>query len=246
VSAGAASADGSVLYVVFHRDGTLSAVLADGTPVGTTSGAGTPIPPGAYTVQIDNSNNADIEFDLSGPGVKLVNDLSNGEELAAAFPVTFQPGSSYSFRDDNRPSTVWTFSTSTAAGSSGAGTTTSSTGAAGTTPAGPKGSQTSKDLVGSAILAFRGALTGTVSATGAVAIRYRGAPISTLHEGRYRITVHDASARRGLTIERLGGAAEVVTRTRYVGTHTAVVSLRRGQWVYDAGSGARRHFFVTP
>src|SRR5580765_1954963 len=81
----AALADPPVMYVVFRADHTFFAYLADGTPVGTTSGAPTVIPAGTYKLILDDTSETDMDFDLAGPGVKLVTNMSHAEEGSAAF-----------------------------------------------------------------------------------------------------------------------------------------------------------------
>jgi hypothetical protein len=238
LAAGAARADLPTLYVVFHPDRTLSASLADGTPVGSTAGAGTAIPAGTYRVQIDNSANVDIDFDLSGPGVKLVDNLSNGEELAAAYSETFQPSSTYTFRNDSRPALVWTFATSSATLGTPAPATT-------TTQTAPRGGQVSTDIVGSGVAPFRGSLLGTVSAGGAVDLTLEGRRLPTLHRGRYAITVADASARAGLVLQRLRRKPETLTGSSFVGKRTVTLDLEPGQWLYYASPARKRYFIVV-
>src|SRR5262245_313669 len=93
----AASADPPVMFVVFRSDHSFFAYLADGTPVGTTSGAPTVIPAGTYKLILDDTSEADMDFDLAGPGVKLVTNMSHAEEGSAAFLETFQPSSTYTY-----------------------------------------------------------------------------------------------------------------------------------------------------
>jgi hypothetical protein len=238
LAAGVARADPPVLYVAWHPDRSLSAMLVDGTPVGSTSGSGTAIPAGTYKIQIDNSANVDIVFDLAGPGVKLVDSLSNGEELAAAYTETFQPNSTYTFRDDNHPSVVWTFQTSTATVGVSSGQTTPTTTA-------PTGTQSSNDVVGSAIPPLRGAVRGTVGARGAVQLTFRGRPLPQLRAGRYRFTVTDASPDRGLELQRLHLRPQALTGTSFVGTRTVTLDLGPGRWFYYATPARKLQFLVV-
>ena len=90
--------------------------LTDLTPVGTSSGPPTTISPGTYNISIDDAAFvADIQWHLSGPGVNLVTNMSYGEEPSEAWVETFLPSSTYTYRDDNRPSTVFTFQTTSTA-----------------------------------------------------------------------------------------------------------------------------------
>ena len=89
------------LVVVFHSNGTVTVAFPDGTPVGVTSGTPTVIAPGIYNVLIDDSAfMSNIEFDLAGPGVKLVTDASRGESPSETWVETFLPSSTYTWRDD--------------------------------------------------------------------------------------------------------------------------------------------------
>jgi hypothetical protein len=232
-----ARADPPVLYVAWHPDRSLSAMLVDGTPVGSTTGGGTAIPAGTYKIQIDNSANVDIVFDLAGPGVKLVDSLSNGEELAAAYTETFQPNSTYTFRDDNHPSVVWTFQTSGA-------TVGVSSGQTATTTTTPTGTQSSSDVVGSAIT-LRGALRGTVGARGAVQLTFHGRPLPQLRAGRYRLTVTDDSPKRGLELQRLHLRPQALTGASFVGTRTVTLDLGPGRWFYYSTPARKLQFLVV-
>jgi hypothetical protein len=237
LAGGVARADPPVLYVTWHADRSLSAMLADGTAVGSTTGAGAAIPAGTYKVQIDNSANVDVAFDLAGPGVKLVDSLSNGEELAAAYTETFQPGSTYTFRDDNHPSAVWTFQTSAATVGISTGQTTATTA--------PTGSQSSSDVAGSAIPPLRGALRAVVGARGAVRLTFLERPLPRLRAGRYRVTVTDDSPRRGLELQRLHLRPQRLTGAAFVGTRTLILELGPGRWFYFATPARRRPSFVV-
>ena len=65
------------LDVTFFANGQISVALPDGTPVGTTSGAPTVIPAGVYTISVLGPGGCTQLplFDLSGPGVRLQDDM---------------------------------------------------------------------------------------------------------------------------------------------------------------------------
>src|SRR5215471_13264680 len=173
--AAVAQADPPVLYVVFRSDHTFYAYLADGTPVGTTGGAPTVIPAGTYKLILDDTSETDMDLDLAGPGVRLVTNMSHAEEGSAAFIETFQPSSTYTFRDDQHPAVVWTFQTSsTVLPPAGTTTTTCSTCTTPETPTGPT------DIVGSKVVPHRGALAGSVSAAGKLELDFKGKPVASL------------------------------------------------------------------
>src|SRR5262245_58747119 len=66
----AARAANPILFVNFFPNGTISVTLADGTPVGTTSGSPTLIPAGYYTLVYSGPGGCTNmpNFKLSGPG----------------------------------------------------------------------------------------------------------------------------------------------------------------------------------
>jgi hypothetical protein len=112
-AASVARADYPSIYVTFLPTSTLRVMLADGTFLGTSSGAPTVIPPGSYNLLLDDSSLvSDVTFDLAGPNVKLVTNMSYGEETAETWVETFLPNSTYTWRDDMKPATVFTFVTS--------------------------------------------------------------------------------------------------------------------------------------
>ena len=101
------------LVVTFNANHTISVTLPDGTPVGTTSGPPTVIPAGFYTLTLDDSAVvAGPQFDLQGPGVSLVDNMFYGETASATDTADLAPSSTYTWRDDENPSVVYTFMTS--------------------------------------------------------------------------------------------------------------------------------------
>ena len=128
-------------------------MLADGTPLGTSSGAPTVIPPGSYNLLLDDSSLvSDVTFDLAGPNVKLITNMSYGEETAETWVETFLPNSTYTWRDDMKPATVFTFVTSSTPSAGTAPQTGIAPGkSVSTTPisSSKNGKATSTDVVGS-------------------------------------------------------------------------------------------------
>lgn len=236
----AAFADPPVLYVVFRSDHTFSAYLADGTPVGTSSGAPTVISAGAYKLILDDTSETDMDFDLAGPGVKLVTNMSHAEEGSAAFIETFQPSSTYTFRDDQHPGVVWTFQTSsTVLPPSGTTTTTCSSCTKPQTTTGPT------DVVGSQVVPHRGSLAGSVSATGKLALGFKGKAVGSLKSGGYTITIIDHSQKNGFTLKRVAKVATPLTRGPFVGKRTVTLNLTPGQWSFYSPGGKQSYFIVT-
>src|SRR4051812_44855039 len=139
------------------------------------------VPPGHYQVVVSTpfafGNGLAacefVQFHLTGPGVNLETDLGGGDEEVEQYSVTLQPGGTYTVQDDGRPGqTRRTFTVATSG--SAASTTTSSSSS--TTASSTKG-VVSKDIVGSRVLPFRGALTGSVGAAGALKLVYKGRPV---------------------------------------------------------------------
>ena len=238
-------ADAGNLVVVFHTgQPRITVTLANGTPVGTTSGAPTVIPPGPYNIAMDDSAGAEgPKFDVRGPGVSFADDMFLGETPTANYSVTFEPSSTYTWRNDEQPSVVFTFATSASGGGTtqpAAPVTTSGSGGKTTTT-----SSSSTDIVGSSILQFRGTLIGNVSGAGVLTLTFDGKKVSGLKAGRYTVRVIDSSKKAGFTIRRAGHAAIPITVKAFVGTHAQIVSVPAGQWLAYAGVGKTLYFFVT-
>ena len=183
--------------------------LAGGAAVGTTSGAPTVIPPGPYSLSFDDSAGATgPKFDLNGPGVSISEDMFYGEIQAASLAATFQPSSTYTWRNEETPNVIFTFVTSGESGSSGSGTSSG----AGSSGSGSKTGTTAKSIVGSAVVPFRGKLAATVDAAGKLALTTKGKPVTTLKTGLYTFTVVDQSGKSGFAIQKV--KASVLTRPR--------------------------------
>jgi hypothetical protein len=237
-----AAADPAGLYVVFRSDHTFAVSLANGTAVGTTSGAPSVIAAGTYQLFVDDTADTDSLFDLAGPGVRLVTDMTHGEDSTASFVETFQPSSTYTYRDDNHPNVTWTFVTD-AGSSSIAGASTTSTGA----PSGVRSTKpaSSSDIVGSAILPFRGTLAAAVSAAGKLSLTYKGRSVKKLTSGRYTVSVIDRSRRSGFTLQRASKQPISVTGPAFVGKRAQVLSITQGQWLFFTGGGPKHVFSVA-
>jgi hypothetical protein len=231
LSGGASGASPLTLNVTFFANDTIAVTLADGTPVGTTSGAPTVIPAGYYTVQISGPMGLPDGlpyFQLTGPGVDLLSNLNEGGVDSARDQVTFLTSSTYSWTDDAIPGVVHTFVTSAEVG-----------GAAPATAVSPKkGAPTQEqDIVGSAAVPTRGTLTATVSATGRPNVQQDGAPAADLLAGTYRIAVTDRSRRAGLVVAKSGDEARSLSGVRYVGKRSVSVKLTPGRWTFASGAG---------
>ena len=242
LAADVTAADAPGLYVTF-RPGPqrITLTLANGTPVGTTSGTPTVIAPGLYNLFMDDSAAVEgPEFDLRGPGVNFVDSMFYGENPSETFTVTFEPSSTYTWRNNEQPGVVFTFSTSSGGGVSGGGA-----GGGGATSSTTKTGKPSTDIVGSDILPFRGALDAIVYKSGKLSLTRNGKKVTFLKTGRYTFSVDDESSKHGFSVQVLNGKAKTITGLAYVGSHDATIALKPGRWFYFTPAGKRTTFFVT-
>ncbi len=246
LGAGTRAADYPFIDVTFHTGSPVTVTLSDGTPLGTQSGAPTVIAPGTYNLALTNPSYANnVQWDLAGPGVKLVTNMSYGEEPSEAWVEVFQPNSTYTYRDDLNPPAVWTFVTNNAApvGSANSG----SAGGTSTTPisSGKGGKAPSTDVVGSANPTVRGTLVGSVSATGRLTLTSGGKKVSTLPAGRYTFRLTDKSKKAGFNLQTIKQAAKSLTGIAFVGTKSVKVNLRAGQWLFYPTFVGKKSYFIV-
>ena len=212
------------LVVTFSASGVV-AVTLNGAPVGSTNGTPTTIPAGFYSVVLNGPGeciNLPL-FELSGPGVNIQDDMLGGETDTHTLYANFLPNSTYSWHIDRSQNVVYTFKASSDVVSTpGTNPTSVSSGHA---------KPTSQDIVGSAILPFRGTLTGAVSAAGTLTLSYKGKSVTTLKAGKYTIAVSDKSSTNGFMLEKPKHAAVSVTGTAFVGKRSASVALTAGKWL---------------
>jgi hypothetical protein len=222
------------LYVYFGVNQDISVKLPDGTPVGTSSGQPTVIPAGYYTVSLEQPGCVQVPaFELQGPGVSIVDNLSGGEVTSHTDPANLLPSSTYTWRNDANRGVVYTFVTS----SEVIGTVPPSalvptaTGKANR----PSGNT---DIVGSqAAPPFRGTLTAAVSAAGRLTLAYRGKSVTTLAAGRYRIAVTDRSTANGFVLEKTRQKPLSLTGAAFVGSRSGSVVLTAGRWTFMPRAG---------
>lgn len=203
----------------------------DGTPVGVKSGSPTVIPAGYYSVVLTWPGSCSLVpyFLLSGPGVALSDNMAQGEEDFTEYDVNFQPNSTYTWRNGDNPSVVYTFQTSGQV--------------VGTKPAPViwKGPVTSKsansDIVGSAIAPARGTLTGTVASDGKLTLLFKGKSVSSLQSGMYKLTISDTTAKGGFILEPSKRKPVTVTGAGFVGKKTVTLHLTAGKWAVAALPG---------
>jgi len=239
-TAGAAPVAPFELWVVFHENHTITVAFDDGTPVGTTSGAGAAIAPGSYTLHFEDSVGVEgPDFDLRGPGVSLQEDLFFGEASSATHRVTLLPSSTYTWRNVEQPNTVFSFSTASGASSP------APVPSAGSSSSSSTKTSTSKDIVGSKHIAFRGTLNGNVSTAGKLSLEYLGKTVGSLKAGSYKVTVLDETGKAAFYLQRLGAAAPTkVSSAGFVGKHTVTLTLKAGQWSFFSSPGKKTYFLV--
>jgi hypothetical protein len=237
----ARAAANPAIRVQFSLTGTIAVTGPTGAPLGTTSGSPTVIPAGYYTVLLLGPGGcANIPyFELKGPGESIVNNLTEGELDNDSINAYFQPNSTYTWRNREVPGAIFTFVTSSDV--------------QGSPPpvAGPKGNQASNhttvkstDFVGSAILPFRGTLTGVVSAAGRLSLAYKGKSVASLQAGRYTISVTDRSTTSGFLVQKLRHAITTITGRTFVGRQSTKLELTAGKWVF-APSGGKQSYTIA-
>ena len=221
------------LYVYFDFTNDISVRLADGTPVGTANGAPTVIPAGYYTLAFEQPGCVQVPlFELQGPGVNIVSNLSGGEVTSATDPANLQPNATYTWRNDYNKSVVYTFTTSsTVLGTQSAQTNVTSGGASKNTTSG------NSDIVGSQIVPFRGTLTGSVSAGGKLTLAFKGKSVTSLMPGRYKIAVTDRSLTNGFMLQGSAHKSLSVTGAAFTGKRSGSVDLTAGKWSFAPRGG---------
>lgn len=173
------------LTVTYETAEQIVVSLGDGTPVGSPVAPGTVIAPGTYDVYVDDDANANgsPEFEITGPGVDLFDEVDAPQE----YVESFQPDASYDYEDAAYPAaTERYFSTAPAADELPplpAATTPTVTGPA----------QANADLVGSSSgLARAVSLSVALSSAGRLVLSEGGRAVSVCD----RVATRSTSARR--------------------------------------------------
>jgi hypothetical protein len=223
------------LNVNFFTTGNITLSLPDGTPVGVTTGSPTTIPAGYYqVVELGPGGcSAMPHFSMKGPGVTMFDNLNEGESATVTTFVTFAPNATYTWSNDASPSVIHTFQTSsqilgTAPAKSADGLS-----------AGGHTTVSSSALVGSAIVPFRGTITGAVSAAGKLTFSFGGKSVKTLKAGRYKFSVTDKSKASGFLLQKKAPGMVTVTGLSFVGKHADTVRLTKGSWSILARPGVK-------
>jgi hypothetical protein len=219
------------MVVTFSAAGNITLTLPDGTPVGVTSGTPTVVPAGFYTMDMVGPGGCSTlpYFDLRGPGNTILDNMDQGEESAKTVNATFLPNSTYTWRDDQNPSVVYTFQTSGQV--------------LGTPPPVPVAAQhgqaTSQQIIGadSNKAPTRGVLDGTITTSGKLTLAYQGKSVGKLLHGEYTLKITDLSASKGLTLQKASHKPISVSGVRFVGKKTASINLTAGTWVFTPKLG---------
>jgi hypothetical protein len=238
LSSGAQGAVSQSIYAYFDVDGGLQFRYADSSNVGST------IPPGTYTINLNNNGADDLGVDhifrITGPGVDYT---APNVDTTAVFTVTFQSGATYRVFDNLDPKISQTIVATTAP----APPTPNPLPA--TTPTSSSKKATSSGVVGTQVapaLPLRGSLVATVSPLGAVSLTKNGKPVTSLTAGRYTVKVTDDSRKAGFNIQEVKNNAVTVTTGAFMGKRSKTLSLKAGQWFfYPTFVGKKTYFIVV-
>lgn len=235
------------LNVSFGFSDDITVTLPDGTPVGTKSGAPTVIPAGFYTVSLTQPGCVNVPyFDLRGPGVSVFDNLSGGEVLNSTDDANFLPNSTYTWRNDDNRSVVYTFVTSSDVVGTPPPSASSVIGLAGSSSSSGSHSQVSNsDVVGSGLTAATRVLSGSVASGGNLSVAFNGKSVKKLAAGRYTIRVTDRSTTSGFMLEKGKSRLMAVSGTAYTGKRSASVNLTPGKWSFLSRPGKTAYTVVV-
>ena len=240
------------LYVNYDAGCNFNITRDDGSPVGSA------VPYGTFQVQITTpfsfaagGATCDFaQFQLTGPGVSLSTNMTEGDASQEYWTETFQPASTYRAVDLNHPgSGQTTFTTSNTA-------VTPVAAAGGNTPPASGSSKSSSSSGGgktSALgtslgtsTALRGTLVATVSTAGALTLTDKGKEVGSLTTGRYTIEVKDKSKKSGFVLQEINRLATALSTAGFTGTRKVSLTLKPGQWFfYPTFIGKKTYFIVV-
>jgi len=235
IAGGARTLAPGTLRVEYIRSSSLQFQDNNGSPIQS-------IPAGSYQVVVDDPDDPNPSFNMSGPGVSLSNNNLNssgmGIDRPAFFgPFNFQAGATYTASDSNMSSPAISLSVTSGGGSSGGGTSTGSSGVTTTQSTG-----TGKTVTTS-VPKVVGTLAGAVSAGGKATLTVSGKTVTKLKAGRYRLTVADHSKHAGLLVQKLGYPAMTESATARTGTSSHTLTLSPGKWFFAASSAGKKTYF---
>jgi len=237
LTAAAQGAVSQTIYAYFDVDGGLQFRYSDSSNVGST------IPPGTYTINLNNNGADDLGVDhifhLTGPGVDYT---APNVDTNAVFTVTFQSGGTYRVFDNLNPKISQTIVATTAPAAPTPNPLPPTTPTSSSKP-------TSSGVVGSqvhAALPLRGSLVAAVAPSGAVTLASKGKPVTSLKAGRYTLQVTDSSTRAGFNIQEVRNDPVTVTTGAFTGKRSKTLTLRAGQWFfYPTFVGKKTYFIVV-
>jgi hypothetical protein len=184
-----------------------------------------------------------IDFKLTGPGVNLETTLNDGDGSYDMLSGNFAPSSTYVAVDGNQPAVAraqfTTAASGTAAGSAGGSSSSSGSNTVGTANTGS--GSTGGANVGGAVTV--GTLSGTVGATGALKLTYKGKTVTTLEPGKYTVTIVDTSTHNGFLLH--GSSTVTVSSIPYVGMRSLVLDLKTGRWYFAPTAKGKKTYFVV-
>ena len=226
-----AAASNPTLEVTFSAQGSASVTLADGTPVGSTSGTPTMIPAGYYAIALSGPPASLGLINFAGPGVTLHASLDPCAD-GATYEAYFAPNSTYTWRNPDTPAVIGTFVTSGVV----VGTRPPSMGST-SSPASASGSSQgvgNQGVVGSAAttVPFRGTLLGSVSPAGSLSLTFKGEHVDKLIAGDYTITITDKSAKRGFILQENLQPPVTISGPGFVGKRALTLDLSAGRWSF--------------
>jgi len=233
-AAGAHGAVSQTIYAYFDVDGGLQVRYADSSNVGST------IPPGTYTINLNNNGADDLGVDhifhLTGPGVDY---KAANVDTSAVLSVTFQPGATYRVFDDLNPTISQTIVATNAPAPVTPNPLSSRpvTGSSKPTTSGIVGSEVGPPVLGS--------LDATVSTAGKVGLTRKGTTVRSLKQGRYSFAVDDRSRTAGFEVESARGKPVTISSDIFLGTHHVIVTLKPGRWFFSSPGGSRKSFSVV-
>ena len=250
LGAGSSRAAGTAtptLYVTYDTSCNFKITEDNGSLVGSA------VPYGSYQVFVNTvfpfaaggqASCENVEFQLTGPGVAISTDLTEGDASSEYEAATFQANSTYRAVDQNHPNTgVTTFTTSSTPVSAVAAPSGSSTG----TSSSSSSSSGKTSAIGTTIktVPFRGTLVGLVNGAGVLSLSDRGKPVKSLLAGRYTFAVTDKSSKSAFTVQEVRANATTVTARSFVGKRSVTINLKAGQWFFYPTFVGKKSYFIV-
>jgi hypothetical protein len=233
--------DAGTLQITYVGTSSLQVKLGDGTSVP----SGGTIPAGSYQVLVDDPDDTNPRFTMSGPGVSISSDLNStgmGIDRPAMFgPYTLQTSASYRVADANMSgASAVTFTTSATASAGGGSGSGGGTSGGGTSGGGTSGGGTSSGSTGTKLL---GTLKAAVAASGKVTLSFAGSAVHSLHKGRYTVSVTDHSKKAGFVVGSASVRAMTLSGTARTGASSHTVTLSTGRWFFAPSARGRKTYF---